>query len=309
MNHTMPIPFRTMGAQAGPRMNQIARHPMLWLVGIMFALTWPVLIAQALASQGILPFTLPTPVEFAAGWAPAVAAIIVTGAMYGRAGVKQLLGRFLIVRVNILWYLAGLFGIAAFVLGGIGLYAALGNPMPHIPAVGVPLTTAAFALVVTVLLGMVFNTEEIAWRGVMLPYLQARNGALVASLLIAVPEFMLHLPYFFNKQIAFYQNAGFLAFAAFTLAEAILITWMFNNTRGSLLIVTLGHASQNAWANLLSDNQPGPFYLTVILLALAAAVVVVIYGPARLSRQGQRADTQGMSTPATEATAQNARSR
>lgn len=62
-------------------------------------------------------------------------------------------------------------------------------------------------------------------------------------------------------------------------------TWFFNNTRGSLLIVTFLHASQNAWANLLSDNSARPFYFTVGALVIVAVIVVVTFGPARLSRK------------------------
>ena len=37
-------------------------------------------------------------------------------------------------------------------------------------------------------LGILFNTEEGDWRGFILPRLQAKHTALVASLLIAVPR-------------------------------------------------------------------------------------------------------------------------
>ena len=51
------------------------------------------------------------------------------------------------------------------------------------------------------------------------------------------------------------------------------------------MLVTILHASQNTWANLLSDNTARPFYFTVVLLAVLAVAVVVAFGPARLSRQ------------------------
>ena len=40
-----------------------------------------------------------------------------------------------------------------------------------------------------------------------------------------------------------------------------------------LLIVTLLHASQNAWSNLLSDNSPRPFYFTVLLIWVIALLL------------------------------------
>jgi len=56
-------------------------------------------------------------------------------------------------------------------------------------------------------------------------------------------------------------------------------------TKGSLIIVTLMHASQNTWSNLLSDNSSSPFHFTVILTwAIALALIAVTRG-----RLGHRA--------------------
>ena len=90
--------------------------------------------------------------------------------------------------------------------------------MPVIPALHYPFTTVLFAFVVTLVLGFMFNTEEVAWRGFALPRLQARHGALAAALLVAVPEALFHLPYFWNNDVAFYQSVGLISFTAFSIA-------------------------------------------------------------------------------------------
>jgi membrane protease YdiL (CAAX protease family) len=261
----------------------IRRHPLLTLFALVYLFEWIILIPLALSSQGLFP-QVPAILGLAGGWGPALAAIIVTGITEGRKGVRTLFARFLIWRVGIQWYIIALFGLAAAILGGIGLSVLFGGARPLIPAMGFPLPTVVFAFVVTLLFGAVFNTEEIAWRGVALPRLQATHSALVASLILAVPEGLSHLPNFFNKSIAFYQTVGLVAFMLFSIAMTIVYTWVFNNTRGSLLVVTLLHASQNAWANLLSDNSARPFYFTVGLLALVAIILVIAFGPARLGR-------------------------
>ena len=53
-------------------------------------------------------------------------------------------------------------------------------------------------------------------------------------------------------------------------------TYLFNKTHGSLLIVTILHASQNAWANLLSDNTLRPFQFTVALLWMIAIALIFV---------------------------------
>jgi membrane protease YdiL (CAAX protease family) len=127
--------------------------------------------------------------------------------------------------------------------------------------------------------GFFFNTEEIAWRGFALPRLQARYKVLLAAVLLAIPEVLLHLPLFWVKENPFYQTVGVFWFSAFSVAAVFIYTFIFNKMKGSLLIATLLHASQNAWANLLSDNSARPFYFTVALIwVIALALILVTRG-------------------------------
>ena len=87
------------------------------------------------------------------------------------------------------------------------------------------------------------NTEEIAWRGFALPRLQARYDILVAILFLAIPEVALHQPLFWVKENPFYPNVGVFWFSAFSVAAVFIYAFIFNKTKGSLLIVTLLHAS------------------------------------------------------------------
>jgi len=80
----------------------------------------------------------------------------------GRGGVRKLLGRFLIWRVGLQWYFITLFLLAVFIVGGIGLHVLFGGAMPTVPAAGIPLWQITYIFMVTVLLGVLINTEEIA---------------------------------------------------------------------------------------------------------------------------------------------------
>ena len=270
----------------------VRRHPLLSLVALIYLFEWAVLIPGAADARGLLPFHGPVAnvVGLLAGWGPGLAAVIVLGLTEGRGAVVALLRRYLIWRVNVGWYLLALFGTAAFILGGIGLHVLLGGTAPTLPIASASPLSAVLVFLVTVAFGFVVNTEDLAWRGVALPRLQAARGALGASLVIGVLEGLTHLPYFFIPG-DFRQQVGFVWFMAFTIAIVIVLTWMFNSTGGSVLLVTLYHASQNAWANLLDTTPaPGPndlrpFILAVVLMIVTAAVVAAIYGPARLARR------------------------
>ena len=253
----------------------IKRRPLISMYVLLFLLGWPVQILDALASHGLAPKP-PDILNIATGLTPAIAAIAVTAILAGRAGVKELFRRFLIWRVGVQWYLVGLFLLAAVILGGIGLHVLFGGSMPEMPIAGAPVSLILFAFTVTVLVGALVNTEEIAWRGFALPRLQSRYGALTAALLIAIPESLFHLPHFWNLNSVFYQNVGLFWFTAFTVAIVFIYTYIFNKTNGSLLIVTIVHASQNAWANLLSDNTLRPFQFTVALMWMIATALIFL---------------------------------
>jgi hypothetical protein len=63
--------------------------------------------------------------------------------------------------------------------------------------------------------------------------------------------------------------------------------WVFNNTGGSLLLAYLMHAASNFWLRVLPmGTLVGPFaWLPDGVTILAVVLVVLIYGPARLSRR------------------------
>jgi membrane protease YdiL (CAAX protease family) len=253
----------------------IKRNSLLSMYLIMFAIAWSIMIPQALYSQGMLSQPLPEILEILTGWAPAMAAILVSAALAGRAGVSELIRRFLIRRVGIQWYLIGAFLMAIVILGGIGLHLAFGGESTVIPAAGAPAWEIALTFLIFVLLGFLINTEEVAWRGFALPRLQVQYGALLAALFITVPEMLLHLPLFW-VQDSFIQTVGLGWFSAFSVAAVFIYVYVFNRTKGSLLIVTLLHASQNAWSNLLSDNSARPFYFTVVLTWIIALALIGI---------------------------------
>lgn len=256
--------------------NFIKRNPLLSIYIIMFTIAWSVMIPQALFSQGIISVQLPEILEIFTGWSPAFAALIVSGILAGRSGIREVFGRFLIWRVGFRWYLVGIFLLAFIILGGIGLHMLFGGTMPVIPIAGKPLWEIVLTFIVFMLLGYLFNTEEVVWRGIAIPRLRDRFGVLITVLLIVIPEVLLHLPSFWMTENPFYQNVGITWFLAFSVAMVVIYVYVFNMTKGSLIIVTFLHASQNAWSTLLSDNSPRPFHFTVVLVWVIALALIAI---------------------------------
>ena len=267
----------------------IKRNQLISMYVLMFGMAWSVLMPQALYSQGLLSVPLPAFLQILIGWAPGIAAVAVTAIVAGRAGVGDLLKRFLVWRVGAQWYLIALFLLALLILGGIGLNVLFGGAMPMIPAAGAPFWKIALAFLLFVVLGFLINTEEIAWRGFALPRLQSRYNVLIACVFLAIPEVALHLPLFWLKDNPFYQTVGLFWFSAFSVALVFIYAYIFNKTNASLLIVTILHASQNAWANLLSDNTARPFQFTVAL-AWMIAIALIFFTKGQLGYESKSLD-------------------
>ncbi|MFW6115450.1 MAG: hypothetical protein ACOC7Y_00150 [Chloroflexota bacterium] len=80
------------------------RHLTLYFA-LAFGISWAVLIPEALASAGVLAAQLPAGLIAAAGFGPALAALVTSALEGGMAGVRSLLKRLLILRVSWVWYL------------------------------------------------------------------------------------------------------------------------------------------------------------------------------------------------------------
>jgi membrane protease YdiL (CAAX protease family) len=161
-----------------------------------------------------------------------------------------------------------------------------------------PLLGAAFFFAFSVVPGSALG-EEIGWRGYVLPRLQSRMSALSAALLIAPIWGLWHLPLWLTgdpvKTPTFY-----VPFFVAVFALSVILTWVYNSTGGSLLMVVLAHATFNLPITLLYGALGGrvtvPVLLYFGLLAVAAIVVVIVAGPAHLSRK-HRKQEEGAAEP------------
>jgi membrane protease YdiL (CAAX protease family) len=239
------------------------------------------------------------------GYGFVVASLIMTGIIGGWAGIRALLRQFLVWRVGLPWYGVVLLGAAVIDLAAIAIHVLLGGAMPDFAQpfarqiVG-PSLNLWVALPLFFLIGVFSNGEEMGWRGYALPRLQARHGALIASLIIGIIWAFWHVPKFLTAGSA--QDYSFWFYLLDTIAKAILFTWVYNNTKSSLLMVTLFHAALNTSAVFLpiipaAIGDVRPTLIAIGLHCLAAIIVVMVTGPARLSRS-QRAPAEVVIEPA-----------
>jgi membrane protease YdiL (CAAX protease family) len=243
---------------------------------ITFGLAWGLLAMVLLIPERLEawfgPIRASHPLFILAVYAPAIAAIALVAWHAGAAGLGRFLSRLTLWRCSPGWYAFLLVGIPAVFFAGAALAGAPPTSSFDGAGVGALLGALAFMLV----LGPV---EEVGWRGFALPLLQRHVAPVWAGLLLGLVWGLWHLPAFFVSGLP--QSAwGFAPFFLGSVALSVIVTPLFNDARGSILLAALFHFQLNN--PLWPDAQPWDSYL----FAVVALVVVWVHRERMFSREG-----------------------
>jgi membrane protease YdiL (CAAX protease family) len=235
----------------------------------------------------------------------ALPAFLVTAAVDGRPGVRDLLRRTLRWRVGIGWYL---FAALAIPVGALLLAPLFLGLRPTGLLANWPLLFNAFLPQLLLALVTVQFFEELGWVGLIQHRLQARHGALKASLLVALAFAFLHVPTYlrapFSAESVVRDLSVLVIVVPFAIAFRILIAFAYNRAAYAVLIAAITHASFNEASELIAPNVPGPLAQILAFASTALlAVLAVALSRAKLAyrhRQpstGANPDELGSSTP------------
>jgi len=252
----------------------VRRHPLSSYFFVAYAVSWSIAVPLALQAQGLLAPRVPATLHYFTAFGPAAAAMLIarllrepvrTGAGLPSDSITRSIG----------WWTVGfaspllLFVIAQLAAAIVGETVPTWRSLGHInflPDFGL----AAWAI-------WFFTSgcgEELGWRGFALPRLQRRHSAMKSSVLLAIGWAGWHLPAFFY--IPSYAAIGLRMLPGFflgILAGAIVLTWLYNSSRGSVLAAALWHASFNFVT--ASPNAAGLAVAVTSTLVIVWAVAIV----------------------------------
>jgi membrane protease YdiL (CAAX protease family) len=269
-----------MADSSSQRCTNFSDKALLAFFSLTFGLGWGFWMVAMLAEKGIMNSPIPPPILLLTGtFAPSASAFIVAFIQKRQADVRNLARQLLHWRVNPIWYGLVFLGPTVVMLASIGLYIALGNNTPTFPPlIRWPLVLINF--IVVFLLGGPVG-EEFGWRGFALPHLQRKYSTLVSSCIVGSIWALWHLPLFFIKASPQY-TIPFLAFFIQSIAISIIMAWIYNSTKGSLLLVMLLHATINTFAQPLrilpvATGSILPFIFSVAIIA-GSAILISLFG-------------------------------
>lgn len=255
----------------------IRRHPLPVFFGLAFALSWSL--------WGSLFFLAPEGWDVTAGATvllPALlggigssaSGIIVTAISHGRAGLLSLFGR-LIQRASPAWYALALFPVPVMLVATLSMTGtALDSDISSKLRIGIMIGGVA-ALI-----------EEFGWRGFALPALQRKyNSVIISGIILGAIWTSWHaIAAYWGKAISYgpLWLPDFLIFALSLVAYSVFIAWVFNRTKGNMLIAILLHAAYSGSQYVLlplsatpSENIQLGGAFTVLLWAVAGSLLIV----------------------------------
>jgi uncharacterized protein len=255
----------------------VKRHRLTTFFILAYALSWWAWILYALG-------LFPNPI---ASFGPFLAAIVVLALTEGKAGLLGLFRRMVRWRIAPGWYAVALLLPAVLAASATALNVVLGAQPPSAAQLGAWTGIISTFAIVLLIPGVGGAWEEPGWRGYALPRLQSGRSALVASLILAALIAGWHLPLMVAGQVHYSD-------IVLILAAVIVFNWVFNNAKGSVLIIMLMHAANNAVSgSFFSPMFSGAdsirqSWLLALVWAAVAALVIIISGPINLSRKYRR---------------------
>lgn len=242
---------------------------------IAYAISWAIEIPLALKAQGVISLDLPFSIHYFAAFGPFVAGIVLTWRENRLSGLKDLIERTFRWRVGPVWWVVALSPLLVFVLVFLIMSYARGswldlqilNHFDFLPDIG--------PAVLLIWLATYGFGEEVGWRGYLLPRLQRNRSAWSASLILWAIWATWHVPSFFYLHTA--TSIGTLiGFLLGVLAGAIFLTWLYNSSGGSVLIVAVWHGLFD-YVTACTECKAGPVAATMSTLVMVWAVCVVLF--------------------------------
>lgn len=210
--------------------NWLQHHRLAAFVVLAYAISWSSWPVYAL---GMMPRMEFLPIG------PLAAAVIVIGLAEGRAGYRAWGRRIIRWRVGWAWYAVALLLPAVLVLVTGSVNMLLGAAAPGLSQ----LTWTGLLMVVAVRLVNPMDGplgEEPGFRGYAVPLLQSARTPLQSAAVLGTVVAGWHVP------LIVFGSLSLIGLPT-TFAITFLYVWLFNRTRGSVLLTILFHISQGTF--------------------------------------------------------------
>jgi membrane protease YdiL (CAAX protease family) len=262
----------------------VRRRQVLSYFVAAYVISWAIWLPRVATAQGWWQIDVPEWWHYAGAAGPISAALLVSFLAEGRAGVRSLLSHYSPSRVRWPWLAFAVLGPLVLLGTGLAIARLLDGAWPTFRELSRTSDLPAMVLPLTLLVHiMTFGIgEETGWRGFALPRLQVSRTAIQATHLLAIAWGLWHVPAFFEDP--FFMDmapAEIVGWAAGLWLGAAFLTWLFNSSCGSLIVVVLWHGLFNQF----SASEASSLVAAVISAGVMVTAIVALRlaGPRELT--------------------------
>ncbi|MFX1485017.1 MAG: CPBP family intramembrane glutamic endopeptidase [Promethearchaeota archaeon] len=265
----------------------IQRNAIASYILLAYGITWSLALVLALSYHGLIAAGIPFGLHYLLPYGPLLSALIVTWLRGGKESLREILGRMSRWRIRPVWLIVALFSVWVFYIASGFIMMFMGQPWPDLSIFGqvmyLPYLTflGSWALwIFTYGIG-----EETGWRGYLLPHLQTRYGALVSSLIVSVIWAGWHAPMFlYDENLIALGPIGTVFWTIGLVFGSVLLTWLYNNAEGSILMTAIWHGTFNTFTAAAGQAATVTSSIISMFVMVLVVLVVIVYRPRNLSR-------------------------
>ncbi len=258
--------------ESGQGRPKLGRNRARWIVFFMAQIACTVIFLAHLHFFQGAPFTPILALFTFFLLAPTVAYIV--SAAYSRGtAVRAMMASLVKLRGAGGWVLLALVFIPGIMLLSVATSDFLGrqpasavsNMVPGMPLLGLVAVKFLYQF-------FFFNGtgEESGWSGFARPRLQARASPLIAALVVALFWVPWHFFLWAAEGQAVFTISFWFEFYAIHVPTSIIITWLYNRSKGSILVAGIAHAAANTAIAFLPDLD------WIVLIAMMAVVALLL---------------------------------
>jgi uncharacterized protein len=256
----------------------IKKHPLAYYFLFTFLLSWAFWTIPIFLSLGVYKNNVLSSAFGLGVISPIVISVLLSLKAFGGKGIRDLISRFGLKGIHFRWYLIAAFSLIVVSITTLLIYFLLeGTPEKTFQYY-------SFNNYVSMMpVFLIFATlEEVGWRGFALPGLRKTLNALPASIMLGVIWSVWHFPKLICEGTV--DINSFFVIVFFGILFSLFLSWIYENSNGSITLSILAHAAGNAAIYAINPevltkigyNKPSIIYVIIFFLFIIS--VVLFYG-------------------------------
>ena len=242
-----------------------SRKKLRWVI---FTIVWIIATLTFITNYYVRTLGLSIVIIVGAIFLGLLPALMISSGFSNKPSVKMVFQSYIKPKGHFVWYLVAILLMPGSLLLGAMITLLLGQDVSwlSLPSGFDLIGLIAITFIYTFFYGGGTN-EEPGWRGFALPRLQRKFSPLIASIILGLIWGFWHTPIYLPQYGTFIQYGIFLLN---TIKIAIILTWLYNRTGGSVLATALLHTIGNITFEFL------PATLASELIQLGVMILLIL---------------------------------